>query len=260
MVVHLAPGDRLLPGALRRLAATLDADPVAVATYPAFRVLGEGSTTIETVVPDELDVIEILRLQQVPAGPGAMFRREPALEAIRSLGAGRFDALIFWLRLAAKGSLRRVAEPLACRSTAESRPAGPGGIPAARERIATLEQAIAELELPPGSERVVASAARSAFVLAAAEIDDGFNQTDERVCVVDRCSLLPRPEQADLEAEIVLLEAKVADLERLSARQQVAVSVLEAAVQDRARGAALGQASPLKRSRIQRRAETRDER
>jgi hypothetical protein len=211
----------------------LAAEPGAVAVYPAFALLDAVGTVTETVVPEELDLTEILRLQHAPAGPGAMFRREPALIAARFAAPERNGRLAFWLKLAAAGKLRRVAAALASAPARPSPP--PGGIEAARARLEALQRAVAELPLPADSEQLVAAAARSACVLAAAEIE-GFNDAADRICTVDRLELLAPPADPDADAELAILEAEVVDLERDLARRQTAVSVLESAVEGRRGG------------------------
>lgn len=233
LVVRVRPGEVLLAGAIERLAETLAAEPGAVVAYPAYRLLDGDGAVAGTVVPEEADLLGILRAQHVPAGPGAMFRREAALKAARHAGSQPFAELSFWLWLAAAGQLRRLPEPLAS-APVPARPL-PGGIEAARERVAHLDRSLTALPLPPDSGLAVVAAARSAFVLAAAEVGTGFNCADERVCVVDRLRALPPATDPDLDAEVAALEAETADLEREIARQQVAISVLEGTVRERRR-------------------------
>ncbi len=229
VAVLIRAGEELLAGGLRRLAETLSSDPRAVVAYPAFRQLDRQGEVAETVVPEEPDLIELFRQQQIPAGPAPAFRVRVALEAARGAVGEPDQELAFWLGLAARGRLRRVAEPLA-----QCLPAPtpvPAGLEAARARLAMLERLGTDLALPPGSEQIVTSAARTGCVLAAADVGAGFNAREERICVVDRFGALPDPLDPDLDAEVLGLEAGVADLEREVDRQRAAVNVLESLVQ-----------------------------
>jgi hypothetical protein len=234
LVIRIGSGEELLEGALPRLTEILAADPAAVAAYPAYEERDDDGT--RTVVPEEVDLGELLRFQHVPAGPGALFRRPAAAEAARAALADPLPALGFWLRLAAAGSLRRVAAPLA-RRPAPPAPA-PGGVASARARIEMVERYLAECGPAADAEASGASALRTASVLAAAEIGAGFNAADERVCVVDSLGLLAPPADPDLDARVLLLQARVRELEREAGRYRTAISVLEA----RAREGALGDA------------------
>jgi hypothetical protein len=236
LVVHLEEGDSLVPDAVSTLARVLTAAADVAVAYPAFHLLdGEGAIA-ETVVPEEFELIEILRFQLWPAGPAPMFRRDAGLEAVRlemrtGEGESRFGGLGFWLRIAATGRVRRLSEPLAARPESvvqEER----GGLDAARERLAAFERAVAELALPPGSEQALASAARSACIVAASEIEPGLNQPGERFVVTDRFAPDASPETGfeDLDAEIARLEALAISVEQRVARGRAAIPILEDAV------------------------------
>lgn len=232
LIVHLGPGETLLPNAVAKLVSALTIPPGVVVAYPAFRALDSRGTTIETVVPEELEFLEMLRFQLWPAGPAPMFRRDLGLRAARSETSGsRFGELGFWMKIASQGRVRRLAEPLACRQDDIAETRRPGGVRAARELLGNFERAVAELELPPGSERALASAARSACVLAATEIGSGFNGPRERFFVADRFSGENPEEPADdLDREIGLLMDRIIQLEQRLARQCATIPVLEDAV------------------------------
>ncbi len=230
LVIHLPPGDALLAGAVARLRAALVARPAVVLVYPSFQRVDRQSGEIETVIPEELDPMEMFRFQYSPVGPGAIFRRRAALEAARlGAGASPFAEFAFWLRLAAKGEVRRLTEPLARRHV-DALPLRPGTAETARERLVVYERLLSELELPPESEASVRAAARSACVLAALEFGPGFERFGERFFIADRLSEF-RPEDAgDLDAEIARLEAHKVNLEQRIARQRAVIPLLEGTV------------------------------
>jgi hypothetical protein len=236
IVIHLGPGDELLDGAIPRLVAALDSRLAPVAAYPAYRLLDDGGELLETVVPDELDFIEMLRFQLAPAGPAPAFRRAAAIEAIQfDEELGRFEELAFWLRLASRGRLVRVGQPLAARRAANAGARLDGdGVEAGHAWVRAFEWILGEAGLGGEPDRMVTSAARSAFIAAAMQIEPGFNSPGERFFVADRfadCS--QESPGADLEAEVAALEAHLANLRQRAVRQRAAVPLLEAAIRDR---------------------------
>lgn len=236
LVVHLDAGDTLLPGAIEGLVRAITGAPGVIAAYPGFRLVDERGTALEGVIPDELDLAEMLRFQLCPVGPAAMLRRDAAREiAGLEAGSGRCGELAFWLRLAARGKVRRLTEPLACRrADAAERVRLAGGRSAAQERLAAFERIVAELDLPPGSEATVRAGARSACVLAALEFAPGAGSLEERFFIADRFSELGLEEGAgDLDAEIARLEARKVNLEQQIARQRAVIPLLEETVATR---------------------------
>lgn len=229
-VMYLPAGDSLLPGAVSKLAEVLIAQsPVALA-YPSFNLVDAGGETVETVLPEELDALEMLRLQYAPVGPGALFRRDWGAAALQVEGASaRFGELALWVGLAARGPVRRLLAPLASRRVEAGRPAG--GADAARERLQAFESLVAAVELPPGSEPLVKSGARSACVLAALELGEGVNSAGERFFVADRFSAqLGAGGGDDHETEVARLEARIANLEQRLSRHRAVIPLIEATV------------------------------
>jgi hypothetical protein len=232
LVVHLPPGDSLLPGAIGQLRAALAARPAVVLVYPAFHRVDPQDGGIEAVIPEELDPVEMFKFQYSPVGPGAIFRRQAALEALRLDLGSPFAEFAFWLRLAAKGEVRRLIEPLA-RRRVDARPPRQGGVEVARERLVVYEQLLSELELSPASEASARVAARSACVLAALEFGPGFEAAGERFFIVDRFSESRPDDAGDPDAEIARLEAHKVNLEQRIARQRAVIPALEATVATR---------------------------
>jgi hypothetical protein len=246
LVAHLPDGDELLPGALEKLGRAFAGRPDVVLVYPSY--LSRDSEEEREVVPEEMSFTEMLMFQDAPPGPGAVFRRSPALAA--AADSTRFGGLAmfsFWLRLAAAGGVLRLLEVLARRRVAGT----PSGEPRelARERVDVLDAILAEVKLPDGREEVLRSAARSACVLAALEFEGGPQGAAERFSVADRFDLPDAETGEDLDARLASLEARIFALDQLNNRTRAVLPVLEEVLAsreahivgtDQARGSLLG--------------------
>jgi hypothetical protein len=242
LVSWVPAGDELLPDALAKLGRAFDGRPEVVLVYPSYLLVegqashrltegqGDGSRgrageTERQVVPEEMSFTEMLMFQEVPVGPGAVFRRAPALAAAEaSSGLGAEATFSFWLRLAATGGVVRLLEPLARRRAVVA----PAGDPRerARERLDLLEAILTEVELPDDRDSVRRSAARSACVLAALDFEGGPTSQAERFSVADRFDLPAPDPSADLDAQLASLEARIFVLDQLNNRTRAVLPVL----------------------------------
>lgn len=232
LAVHLPPGDELVAGGLRRLLAGFAGRPDVVLLYPAY-ISREGELENE-VVPEEMSFTEMLMFQQVPVGPGAVFRRAPALAAAEAAaGHERLAMFSFWLRLAAAGRVLRLVDTLA-RRRAVATPAAPAR-ELARERLDLLEAIAAEVKAPDRREDVLRSAARSACILAAQDFEGGPQGPEERFSVSDRHALPDQPIAAggDPDAELAALEARLFAVDQLHNRTKAVLPFLEEMVGQR---------------------------
>jgi hypothetical protein len=237
LVVWLAPGDELLPGAVEKLEATMAARPELALAYPAFELLDERGALLASPVPEELDFAAMMMFQFAPVGPGAIFRRDLARQALPAAARGPVAEFELWLGLAARGEASRQVETLARRRrrTAEA-PADPRA--AARERLDLLDRLLAAE--PEATEAELRSAARSACVLAAAQFEDGFNSPEDRFHVADRFALAAPLAGHDDDAILAELEARVVELEQRASRHRAVVPLLEANVAAREHRLAFG--------------------
>jgi GT2 family glycosyltransferase len=184
---YLSSDDILLPGAISRLAAELARRSDAVLAYPAYQVIDEAGTVVDTMTPPEYSRVESVRLQDTIVGPGALFRAD----ALRQAGPLRTDLRYLadkelWLRLSRVGPFARVAEPLACwRRHGGALTVAEQGREMAEERLRILDSVFADA---PEPELLAArdQAYRNALVLSATVIAPGFNEPGERYFVVDR--------------------------------------------------------------------------
>lgn len=111
---YLSSDDLLLPEALARMVAVLDADPGVVCVFPDSDLIDERSRVIRRAVCRPFDLEQVVVSQECAIGPGALFRRE----AFEAAGGWRTDMRLgpdreFWIRLAAFGRFEFVAESLA---------------------------------------------------------------------------------------------------------------------------------------------------
>ena len=114
VVGYLSDDDALHPAAVSRLVAALESDPGAVVAYPAYQVVSDRGTVLDSVLPIEYSPDAAIRLHATVIGPGALIRRS-ALEP-----AGAWDTslrwipdLILWMTLGLRGRAIRVPEVLA---------------------------------------------------------------------------------------------------------------------------------------------------
>lgn len=113
-LAYLSSDDLLLPQALERLVAELDAHPEAVCVFPNSDLIDANSRRIRTAVCRPFDLAETVITQECFIGPGALFRRS----AFEQLGGWREDMKLapdreFWIRLTALGEIRMLDESLA---------------------------------------------------------------------------------------------------------------------------------------------------
>lgn len=114
LVGYLSDDDRLLPGAIARLAEALQADRDAVISYPGYHVIDEHDEILDTIRPMEYSALEGLRLHDTAIGPGALIRRS-ALEQLGGWEPGFrwMGDFVLWMKLANGARTIRIAEPLA---------------------------------------------------------------------------------------------------------------------------------------------------
>jgi hypothetical protein len=214
---YLSDDDLLRPGAVRRLAEVLLERDGAVVAYPAYEIIDEAGTVMDTITPTEYSLVESVRLHDAIVGAGALFR----LATARRIGGWdselRYRAdYDFWLRLAAEGELRLVAEPLAAwrYHPAASTVADAGGLQMSNESLQVLDKVYAADPLPDGLEAVQAEAYRNAFIQAAMVLTLGGNDPGERFYVYDRH--MPRISEAAASSAATpeaMLSAQLANLD-----------------------------------------------
>ena len=221
LVGRFCDDDRVLPGAVRKLADALMADPAAVGAYGAWHYIDEHGEIIDTYYPIEYSIVDSLRLMDFIVGPGSLFRRRLVQEV------GGYNPAVnycmdwdFTLRMATRGPLRRVREPLYEWRHHPGRAGGEEGHGPdhAREYVELLERTLArkevqeELERRPDYDTIRTQAYRSAYILAAWAAGPGMNGSpEERFYVADRhwrSNLEREGSDADLEAQVAELRAE----------------------------------------------------
>jgi glycosyltransferase involved in cell wall biosynthesis len=126
-------------------------DPQLVAVYPDWQMIDPIGKVIQTViVPDYSDELLIGQCRTLP-GPGVIFRQDAAVKIggrrARWTYVGDYD---FWLRLSRLGEIRHRPGVLAqWRHHANSTSVSKRGIGMARERIAVVEDFLAENLIDP---------------------------------------------------------------------------------------------------------------
>jgi glycosyltransferase involved in cell wall biosynthesis len=110
----ISADDALLPGAVGKAVACLEASPDAVLTYCDFNLIDADSRPVRRIRTPEFNYDEMLVDVICPPGPGAFFRRS-AFEAV-----GLWDSSLkimldyeYWLRLGLRGRFIRIPEVLA---------------------------------------------------------------------------------------------------------------------------------------------------
>jgi hypothetical protein len=185
---YLSDDDLLLPGAVTRLVAALRGTPGAVVAYPGYEIVDETGQIIDTITPTEYSLVESVRLHDAIVGAGAFF----STAVFREIGGWdtslRFRAdYDFWLRMAARGAVVRIAEPLAAwRYHPAASTVAATGLRMSTESIEVLEKVYAADPLPGGLEEVRNQAFRNAFIQAAMVLTLGSNDPGERFFVDDR--------------------------------------------------------------------------
>lgn len=111
---YLSSDDLLLPVALARMVAVLDADPGVVCVFPDSDLIDERSRVIRRSVCRPFDLESTVVTQECYIGPGALFRRD----AFAAVGGWRTDLRLapdreFWIRIAAHGRFHFIRESLA---------------------------------------------------------------------------------------------------------------------------------------------------
>lgn len=111
---YLSSDDILYPQAIARVAAALDADQNAVAAFPQADWIDPAGRIIRRRVCRPFDLVETVIGQRCFIGPGALFRAD----AYRAVGGWNPAYRMgpdreFWMRLATRGRIIMVEEPLA---------------------------------------------------------------------------------------------------------------------------------------------------
>jgi GT2 family glycosyltransferase len=113
-VGYLSDDDRLLSGAVRRLAAELERNPEATIAYPGYRVIDVDGGVLDTIRPIEYTPEAAFRQHDTVIGPGALIRKAAMLSSggweteYRWMGD-----FVLWIKLGSLGRAIRVPEPLA---------------------------------------------------------------------------------------------------------------------------------------------------
>jgi hypothetical protein len=168
LVGYLADDDLLAQqGAVSRLVAELVADPGCVVAYPGYHLIDADGVVLDTIRPIEYSPLEAVRLHDTVIGPGALIRRE-AVAATGGWDPGLrwMGDLILWLRLSARGRLRRVNEPLASWRRHAEGATSQVGLEHAREHVRVAELGIEMLGGADAVDRTDrAEALRNACIL-----------------------------------------------------------------------------------------------
>ena len=111
---YLSSDDLLLPEAIARLVAVLDADPDVVCVFPNSDLIDARSRILRRAICRPFDQESTVVLQECYIGPGALFRRH----AFEAVGGWRPEMRLapdreFWIRLAALGRIEFLPESLA---------------------------------------------------------------------------------------------------------------------------------------------------
>ena len=111
---YLSADDLLLPDAVARMVAVLDAEPEVVCAFPNSDLIDGASRILRRAVCAPFDLEHVVVTQECTIGPGALFRRE----AWEACGGWRPELRLgpdreFWMRLAAHGRFHFEPESLA---------------------------------------------------------------------------------------------------------------------------------------------------
>lgn len=168
-LAYLSSDDLLLPQALERLVAELDANPDVVCVFPNSDLIDAQSRVLRRAVCKPFVLRETLVSQECHIGPGALFRRS----AFEQVGGWREDLRLapdreFWMRLALIGEIRMLPESLALYRThpqATSFRAATAEV--SREYLRVLDDFFARPELPPALRELEPEARARAHLLMA---------------------------------------------------------------------------------------------
>jgi Glycosyl transferase family 2 len=231
LVGRFCDDDRLLPGAVSRLAEALIDDTEAVLSYSGWHMIDAEGAKLSTVIPTEYSAVESIRLMDVIVGPFALWRRE-VTERV-----GGWDTELphcadweFCLRAASLGPFRRVPEPLFEWRQHPGRKGGQDrwGAEQARTFVELVDRAFSMPHLAPPLEEVEEEAYRNAHLMSAWAAGPGMNGPDERFYVADRhwsrnLDRAGRPE--DLEGRVAELSAEASRLRDELARRDEQISL-----------------------------------
>ena len=111
---YLSSDDLLLPDAIARLAAVLDAKPDVVCVFPDCDLIDARSQVVRRAVCRPFDLETAVVQQECYIGAGALFRRD----AFEAVGGWRPEMRLapdreFWIRLAALGRIEFLRDSLA---------------------------------------------------------------------------------------------------------------------------------------------------
>jgi len=152
---YLSSDDLLLPEAIARMAALLDAEPDIVCVYPDSDLIDGASRVIRRAVGRPFDLETVVVSQECPIGPGALFRRD----AFEAVGGWRPDLKLgpdrdFWIRLAAHGGFRFVRESLArYRTHPEATSFRAASETTSHEFVRVLDDYFGQSVVPPALQR-----------------------------------------------------------------------------------------------------------
>jgi glycosyltransferase involved in cell wall biosynthesis len=209
---YLNSDDVLLPGAISKLVAAMEANPDAVLAYPAYRIIDEEGETHLTMTPPRWSVAEALRLHNCIVNVGAIFRRE-VFERI----GGWDPSLIYcadfdWcIRAGAVGPFVRVDEPLACWRFHEGSANAAPGLGGAREQLELLDKVYAADDVPEELLEVRDEAYRNAYIVAGFAIG-GTNEPLERFFVHD--NLMQKMSARDEHTAVAIASRQREELEQ----------------------------------------------
>jgi hypothetical protein len=214
LIGRFCDDDRMLPGAVTRLAEELVAHPEAVASYCGWHFMDERGEIVDTYIPIEYSAVDSIRLMDWIVGPWALFRRRVFDEV------GGWDPEFphcgdweFCLRASRLGPFRLVAHPLFAIRQHPGRKGGQEGLGPehARAYVELVDTAFSDEALARELGPFRAQAYRNAYVLAAWAAGPGMNGPDERFYIADRHwrgNLEREGNPRDLEAQVAELSAE----------------------------------------------------
>jgi hypothetical protein len=186
IVGYLSDDDALHPSAIGRLIAALDSDPRAAVAYPAYQVIDELGTVLDTVLPIEYSTAAALRLQSTEIGPGALIRRAALRRAGGWESSFRWLAdLLLWMKLGLVGTAIRVPEVLAYWTRHGESTTVQLGVDHGLEFIRAVHVALSLPGLPAPTPAARAEALRNACVQGAMFSGPGGDWPAERFGVID---------------------------------------------------------------------------
>jgi glycosyltransferase involved in cell wall biosynthesis len=227
LIGYLNSDDLFLPGAIRKLAGALVAEPEAALVYPAYRIISEDGELVAEQMPPEYTAAEAVRLHNCIVNVGAIFRRR-VIERI-----GGWDPSFIYLadfdwcvRAAAVGPFIRYPEPLASwRNHPGSANYAPGLL-AAREQTRLLDKIYEAEDVPAELLEVRDEAYRNAYVVAAYAMG-GVNSAEGRFFVHDVLAREVSSRMPDTDAELnARMRHRLTNLERREKRLSAEIEAL----------------------------------